>query len=477
MRSESCSAANRVFRQVTFSRLHLARLTSCLLCALVVAVTAGCDHRSKEEKALRVELREALRAQSYEKAVELSRRVLRTSPHDEGIWDRLVTSQFALRDLVGVKTTLRDWRIAATKPSARLSEYTGDLAVEENDAPRALESWSKILAIDPKNLRVQEKVARLEHSQKHWKEENAAWTAAIRVRDNQTARINRALCARHLHHWADAMEDLRRARELGADDAEVARGAKLFARLEKLLPEIRELDARMVFSPQDAGLLSDRARLFLQGNDPELALEDSESAAKLAPWAVRPKLFAAIALIDLDRADECEKLAVQKFIRLDALTPELLETIGRLDSEISVEQDNADLYVSRAWQLNDISQPALAWQDAEKAALLDPKSAGACAESSYALMKLGRGDEAFERIKHATEIDANYSTAWQYRGELEMARADFLSAIDSLTRGLALNQTAIALEKREDCYRRVGLFVKAEQDHRALQEMNARALK
>jgi tetratricopeptide (TPR) repeat protein len=178
-----------------------------------------------------------------------------------------------------------------------------------------------------------------------------------------------------------------------------------------------------------------------------------------------------LALVALGRADECERLSVRKTIRLDALTPEFLETIGRLDSEISAERNNAELYVSRAWQLNEIGQPALALQDAETAAKFDPKAAGASAEASYALTKLGRAQEALEQIKRATELDPNFSTAWQYRGELEMAKGETLSAIDSFTHALESNETLVALEKREQCYRRLGLLVKAEQDRRAREEL------
>jgi tetratricopeptide (TPR) repeat protein len=186
---------------------------------------------------------------------------------------------------------------------------------------------------------------------------------------------------------------------------------------------------------------------------------------------VRPKLFQALALIALGRADECEKLEVRKSIRLESLSGEFLETIGRLDSEISAERNNAELYVSRAWQLNEIGQPALALQDAQTAAQLDPKAAGACAEASYALTKLGRAQEALEQIKRATDLDPNFATAWQYRGELEIARGEILSAIDSLTHSLESNQTVTALEKRELCYRRLGLLVKAEQDRKAREEL------
>jgi tetratricopeptide (TPR) repeat protein len=182
-------------------------------------------------------------------------------------------------------------------------------------------------------------------------------------------------------------------------------------------------------------------------------------------------------LVNLGRSGECEALAVQKFIRLEALTTEFLETISRLDSEISVERSNADLYVARSWQLNEIDQPALALQDAENAARLNPKSAGASAECSYALTKLGRAEQALQQIKRATELEPNFSTAWQYRGELEMEKGETLSAIESLSHAIEANQTVTALQKREQCYRRLGLLVKAEQDHHALEELSARTSK
>jgi tetratricopeptide (TPR) repeat protein len=431
---------------------------------------------SKEERALRAELRKAIDAQDYERAVELARHHLKLKPQDNGTWDRLVRAQFGLHDLAAVQQSLDDWRNTVPEPSLKLDEYAGDYAAAKKDDAWALAAWKKVAGVDPKNVRVWEKIARLEKSQHFWTKEDAAWTALLAVQENAVARINRALCRRRLHRWHDAFEDLQKAQALAADDPEVARGAKLLERIGKFLNEIRELDSALAISPNDFGLLADRALLFLRAEDPGLALEDAEAAGNVGSWAMRPKLFQALALIALGRADECEKLVVHKSIRLEALTPEFLETIGRLDSEISAERNNAELYISRAWQLNEIGQPGLALQDTETAARLDPKAAGASAEASYALTKLGRGAEALDQIKRATELDPNFSTAWQYRGELEMARGETLSAIDSFTHSLETSQTVTALEKREQCYRRLGLLVKAEQDRRAREEL-ARASK
>jgi tetratricopeptide (TPR) repeat protein len=456
-----------------FPDKHKQRLVFFALGVTTLLALSGCERAaSKEQKALRTELRDALHQKSYDKAAELARRLLKLKPEDEGNWDRLVQAQFGLRDLTGVKQTLEEWRRAVKNPSPKLKEYTGDHAADVNEPALAVQAWTKLLSVDPKNTRVLEKLARLEKKQQHWAAENDAWSVHIEVQDNAIARINRALCRRRLRRWQDAFDDLRRAQELAPNDPEVLRGGKLLEQMGKVLPEIRELAAGLALSPNDPGLLADRGLMFLRSQDYEMALEDSTEAAKFGPWAVRPKLFQAIALIELGRADECEALAVQKSIRLEALKPEFLETISRLDSEISVERSNAELHISRAWQLNEINQPALALQDAEKAARLDPKSAGASAEWGYALMKLGRAEEALHQIKQATALDSTFATAWQYRGELEMARGETLSAIESLSQALETTQTAVALQKREECYRRLGLLVKAEQDRRALEELN-----
>lgn len=463
-------------RQLCF----FARLRPWLIAVLLLAVATthlSCNRSlSPEDKAVRAELRKALREQSYEQAVELATKVVTSAPHENGAWDRLVRAQLGTGDIAAAKQSLSKWRKAVSRPSPRFHELSGDIAAKEQDAARALPSWQNAVRGNPKKARVLRKIARLHGRQNQWTEENDAWTALLEIEDNATDRINRALCRRRLHRWSEALDDFRRAQELAPDDPEVRRGAKLFERLGKFLAEIRELDARLAITPKDDQLLADRALLFLRSEDAELALQDSKSAADLAPWAIRPILFEAAALVRLDRTNEAEKLGVNKRFRLAALSPEFLQTISRLDAEISVERTNAELYVSRAWQLNDIGQPALAMKDAETALRFDPNSAGARAESSYALAKLGRLAEAFEHIRQATELDANFSTAWHYRGELEMSRGEYVAAIESLSRALAINQTPAALQRREECYRQVGLLVKADEDRRAYEDMAARGL-
>ena len=58
-----------------------------------------------------------------------------------------------------------------------------------------------------------------------------------------------------------------------------------------------------------------------------------------------------------------------------------------------------------------------------------------------------------------------------------MERGQTLSAVESLSRAIETNQTVAALQKREQCYRRLGLLGKAEQDHRTLEELNGQTPK
>lgn len=445
---------------------------------LMAAGASTACHRSvsPKEKKLGEELRRALHQHSYVAAEKVARDLLELHPRRNGAWDRLVQAQCGQGHFQQAKQTLADWRKAVRRPSSKLDEYVGDLAFEEKKPEEALRAWRKALHARPDNLRVLTKIARAEQELHRWTESHASWTAVLRAQESADALMQRAICRRHLHRWTEALADLHRGQEIAPKYPAVVHGAEIFQRLSKSLAEIRDLDLQLAVSPRDATLLADRSLLFLRAGDFELALEDGEAAGRLAPWAMRPKLFTGIALLQLGHQRDAQKRSIRPSLRMETFTPEFLETIRRLDSEISVERKNAELYAARAWQLNEISQPALALQDAESAAQCDPKSAGAAAEKSYALMKLGQRDKAFAEIVRATVLDPNYATAWQYRGELEMERKKYEAAIESFSHALSLNKTATALEKREACYRQIGNVTKAGEDQRTREELTARAL-
>jgi tetratricopeptide (TPR) repeat protein len=441
-----------------------------LLVACLAAVS--CQPESvRQEKNTRRQLAHEMRNHSYVSAAPLARQLLQRNSRDERIWKQLVRAQIGLHDLDGAKDSLRQWHAAVASPSPRFDEFQGDIAWEERENDGASAAWQRVTQAQPKNRRVRQKIALLNQTQGKWSEAEAEWNTVLQSKDTAAGRINRALCRRHLRRWKDVFDDFHRARELSPDDPEVHRWSRLFEELEKYAEQIAEFDAKLAILPDDVSLLGDRALLFLLSGDPELGLEDAQRAAKLASWAIRPKLFQAIALILLNRGRECDALSVRRPLTLDSLTPEFLESISRLDLAIAVERTNPEHFIMRSWHLNEIGQAKLALQDAETAVRLDSKSAGALTELSYALTKLGRADEAFEKVKQATEFDSNSAAAWQYRGELEMTRGNYLAAVESFSRALGIHQTIAVLQKREESYRRLGLNARADEDHRAVQKL------
>ena len=144
-----------------FRFLRQAHIAAAACLIVVLTGLTGCNRAaSREEKALRAELQQALHDQAYEKAVELARRHLKLKPQDNGTWDRLVRAQFGMRDFAGVKQSLEEWRRAVSKPSLTLDQYAGDLAAGQKDWPVAVEAWTKVRAAEPKNTAVLEKIAR-----------------------------------------------------------------------------------------------------------------------------------------------------------------------------------------------------------------------------------------------------------------------------------------------------------------------------
>ncbi len=441
---------------------------------VIALAMSGCEsRREKEVRNLRVRLDQSVRHRDFIAAAEFARQILQRAPRSEEAFAARMEAQLQIPDLAGAETTLHDWAHAVREATARRDEDAGDLALARGDRQATVLAWQKALGAEPHDKRLLQKFARLEHGD--WPEETAIWTALLNLEENAETRLARANARLHLGEWEDAENDLQQARKLAPNDPAVQAANAKFAQLRPYLDALRELAARLhETSRDDFTAWGDRALIYLRAHYPELALEDCARVAKLATWAVRPKLFQAIALLDLNRVAEAAKLDVRRTITLESLSDDALGTLRRLDAQIAAERGNADLFSERAWQLNDIEQPTLAREDAEIAFKLDNKSSAACTEWSYALMKLGQPQEALTRAKIATDLDPQSATAWQYRGEIESALADKASAVESLSHALALKETAAALQERAACYRALGFNNRAEDDLKTLETLTAR---
>jgi tetratricopeptide (TPR) repeat protein len=272
---------------------------------------ASCQPESvRQEKALRRQLAHELHNHSYATATPIARQLLQRKPHDEKLWRQLLQAQIGLHDLDGAKESLQRWSSTIASPSIRVDEFRGDIAREDHDFQTSLSSWEKVVQKQPNNRRVRQKLALLHQTLEHWGEADAAWGIVIQMKDTASERVNRAICRRRMHRWNEAFEDFQRAQQLGPEDPEVRRWTKVFDGLQKYKEQIAELDAKIALLPDEVGLLADRALLMLRCEDPEMALEDAERSSKLGSWALRPKLFQGIALIQLNKARQLDPLGL-----------------------------------------------------------------------------------------------------------------------------------------------------------------------
>jgi tetratricopeptide (TPR) repeat protein len=247
-----------------------------------------------------------------------------------------------------------------------------------------------------------------------------------------------------------------------------------FERLQQFLPRIKPLDMQIAKSPNDVGLLLDRARLFTLAGRPLLALDDAERAFKLEPASTRARIQTGEALLEVDRADDAAKLDISGDLirgKERPVTDSVLRELGALDSRLQQNPKDIAALVSRAKILGQLRQFTLSLADANAALSIDDKSAAAHFEAARDLDALDREKEALLHARIATKLDPNDSTKWFFRGVLERQRADFTEAIASQTRSIEINESRVALSEREQCERRVGKTTEADADLRRIQEL------
>jgi tetratricopeptide (TPR) repeat protein len=278
-----------------------------------------------------------------------------------------------------------------------------------------------------------------------------------------------------LHEWDAAYGHMAKANKMDSTNAQVKEWLPQFERLEKFLPEIKALGARIATSPNDARLLLERARLFTLAERPLLALDDCEKAMKLEPGSMRARIQTGEALLDLRRNEDAAKLQISSQLvraRDGHVSDKALQELAEEDTSISQNAGNAEPLAARAKTLRELRQFALALADARAALAIDDKTAAAHFEAAQDLNALDNPKDALVHAVKATELNPNDGAAWHYRGVLEAQRADFPAAIESQTRSLNLGETLDALVVRENCERRTGQTEKADADLKRIRELD-----
>ena len=446
----------------------------------VLTLLAGTSLQAAEApelQQLRVQLKTAQDANDKPAIIELSRRIVAIAPNDSNTWDTLAQTQLENEDLDGLERTLDAWGKSFRRPTAAIEDFRASLCFERKDYQCAEQHWLAFIATKPSRADVAtdyDNLAELCAAQARWADHATYRTKAIAAQDTAARRVLRAVAFLRLHKWDAAYSDMAKANKMDATNSQVKEWLPQFERLQQFLPRIKPLDMQIAKSPNEIGLSLDRARLFTLAGRPLLALDDAERAFKLEPSSMRARIQTAEALLEVDRADDAAKLDVSRDLirgKDRPVTDNVLHELGELDSRLQQNPKDIDALIARAKILGQLRQFTLSLAEAKAALLINDKSAAAHFEAARDLDALDRENEALLHARIATELDANDSTKWFFRGVLERQRADFTGAIASQTRSIEIGESLVALSEREQCERRVGKVAEADADLRRIQEL------
>jgi tetratricopeptide (TPR) repeat protein len=422
----------------------------------------------------RQQLRAAEDASDNSAIVELSRRIVGADPSDSQTWETLATKQLELDDPDRCATTLDAWQAQVHPRPKEIDDLRGDLALARKDNKLAKHYWRLYVAADPEATDTLEKLAKLSESTERWPEAVDWRTRALAQNRTVAGLIARANDYLQLGTWDRAFADVNKANAIDASDATVKEALPRFELLEKLLPQIKALDAQIAKSPTAPLMWLDRARLLSLSNCPNLALKDALKAMNLDRASIRARIQAGEALQDLGRLDEAARLGVSYNLTRDKnnhLPDEALEALGTADHLVMKNPGQAEPLVTRAKVLRKINQYHLALADAELAVQLDPGSAAAHFQAAHAQDSLGHAREALAQVERATLLSPDDPVSWYYRGLLEAQRANFAAAIQCQSRSLSIRESSAALLEREKCERRIGRIADADLDAQRRQQL------
>ena len=457
---------------------HLRKFAIAVL--IVLTGSAFAAREAPELQQLRDQLKKAQETEDKPAIIELSQRIIAIAPTDSRTWDTLAQTQLESEDLDDLERTLDAWQKAFKKPPAAIEDFRAGLCFKRKDYPCAEKHWLAFIATKPPRAdaaTIYDNLAEICAEQARWADHAAYRAKAIAAQDTAARRVLHAVALLRLHNWDAAFADMAKANKMDATDSQVKEWLPEFERLQKFLPQIKTLDAQIAKSQNDpavAGLLLERARVFILAGRPLLATDDAGRAFKLQPSSMRARIELAEALLDAGQTEDATKLQVDRYLRRGEdkhVSDEALRELGTLDARLSANPKDADALVARAKILRDLRQFTLALADANAALAINDKSAAAHFEAAQDLDGLYEQKEALLHARIATELNPHDSNMWFFRGVLERKRADFAGAVASQTRSIEISESPAALSEREQCQRRIGKTAEADADLHRIQQL------
>lgn len=345
---------------------------------------------------------------------------------------------------------VEDWRrvvLNLLDPQSQVQKSFEDIQVETEEAiqtgdlAKAVTLAEQALQLEPNSSSAHNLYSCVMVAYENWPQAKAYIDQAIKL-DDQAAilYLNRAGIFHALHQLEETEQDIRTAIRLDPEMAEA------HLELGSLLAQGKDpmaMDAftnALHFDPNLVEARMGRARLYLDKDQPELAILDLAEAQMSTPQ--HPDVYELIqegmqvfaSQIDKDPSDPMNYVRrAQVYLQLGREE----DALADWNYALKLQPENPLLLDGRAMLLIDIEQYHQAILDLEKAMYLVPNQAELYHHRAIALIHLRRTAEAIEDLSQAIQLAPERSGSYYLRGKLrrtlhqmEVAYQDLQKAID-----------------------------------------------
>jgi Flp pilus assembly protein TadD len=133
------------------------------------------------------------------------------------------------------------------------------------------------------------------------------------------------------------------------------------------------------------------------------------------------------------------------------------EAILRLNRIIKSSPENSRALALKAYALNKLANLLKEWKysqlalsNAERALALNPNDDIGLTSKGWALIDLGRSDEALEVLEQATKVNANNEYAWYNLAWAQYLSGNSLASTQSMKRALAISPNNSILRRGKE---------------------------
>ncbi len=437
---------------------------------LAVWLSPGARLAAQDAAGFRSQLELAEKAEDKASVVEIARRWSSATPDDPKPLRRLIDAYLAAdepkRALVALDAVARRPALAAT-----VVELRGDVAAANGKPSMAYAAWKQSLAVPGDTARrpaIWRKIAALGSKTNHFD-----WTIEALRNLPVSADVKGQLAVALLQRgeFDAAIAEMQAANRLDASAPNVKANLPRFEALQRQLPAIAPVLAKLKANPRDADALAERAAWLALYGANIAALADAEAAAKLDPNAKGVLVLRGFLLRKVGRTEEAEALRVAAITDEARFLNRLLPVLRVTDAAMRAKPDAA-AQTRRSANLLAANQPLLAFEEASAVLQLDSKSGSGALVAGQASSQLGHRAEAMRLAKLATENNPRDPEAWEFLGQLQRRRAELALAVGSFSEAIALNpKDADLLRARETCLRTLGRDAEADRDREAWQRL------